>query len=40
MSRVEDQKGASAEISADTPSVSVEISKRIQIWGGRQKLAV
>ena len=40
MGRVDDQQGAPAQISADAPSVSVLISKRIQIWDGRQKLAV
>ena len=36
--RVEDLKGASAEISADAPSVSVRISKRIKI--GYQRCSV
>ena len=40
MGRVDDQQGAPAQISADAPSVSVLISKIIQIRYGRQKVAV
>ena len=40
MGGVDDPQGALAEISADAPNISVRISKRIQIWDGRQKLAV
>ena len=40
MGGVDIQRGAPAEISADAPSVSVWISNIIQIWCGRQKVAV
>ena len=37
---VDNRRGALAERSYDSPSVSVWISKIIQIWDGRQKVAV
>ena len=40
MGRVDDQRGAPEEISDDVPSVFVLILKIIQIWYGRQKVAV
>ena len=40
MDRFYDLQGTSSEISADASSVSVLILKRIQIWYGRQKVAV
>ena len=40
MDMVDGQRGALSEVSADVPSISVWISKRIQIWDGRQKVAV
>ena len=36
----DDQQGASEEISDDAPSISVWISKVIQIWDGKRKVAV
>ena len=38
--KVDNRQGALEEMSADAPSVSVWISKRIQIWDGKQKVAV
>ena len=40
MGRFDNQQGMPSEISADAPSVYVWISKIIQIWDGRQKMAV
>ena len=40
MVRVEDQQGDPAEIIADAPIVSAWVSKRIQIYDGKQKVAV
>ena len=40
MGRVDYQQGDPAEISVDAPIISVWISKKIQIWDGRQKVAV
>ena len=39
-SRVDDQQGASAEMSAFLPSFFMWIPRIIQIWDGRQKVAV
>ena len=38
--RIDDWQGAPAEISTDALSVSAWISKRVQIWDGRQKVSV
>ena len=40
MVTVDDQQGAPAEMSYDAPIFSAWISKRIQIWDGRQKVMV
>ena len=40
MGSVDNRYGAPGEISADAPSISVLISKMIQIWDGRKKVAV
>ena len=39
MGRVDKQRGASEEINADAPNVSMLIPKIIQIWNRRQKVA-
>ena len=36
----DDRRGVPAEISADEPSVSARIPRRIQIWDGRLRVAV
>ena len=38
--KVDNRQGAPAEMSADAPIFSVKIPNRIQIWDGRQKVAV
>ena len=40
MGKVDEWEGALAEISADAPIVSMWISRRIEIWYGRQKVAL
>ena len=40
MGRVDSRQGSPTETSSDASGVSMRISKRIQIWDRRKKLAV